>query len=93
MGDYKHVMAVNLRAPFLLGRELGPPMAPGVESDRQHLKHRQPTGGLADSSVHLVAKAGLVALTRNSPATSDPRRYGQGHHAEGDPHPDGRRYL
>ena len=27
MGDYEHVMGVNLRAPFLLGRELGPRMA------------------------------------------------------------------
>ena len=27
MGDYDHLMAVNLRAPFLLAREMGPSMA------------------------------------------------------------------
>ena len=53
MDDYEHVMAVNLRAPFLLGRELGPPMAArgwGRIVNVSSIGAR--TGGLADSSVY-----------------------------------------
>ncbi len=66
MGDYEQVMAVNLRAPFLLGRELGPLMAArgwGRIVNISSIGAR--TGGLADSSVYSAAKAGLIAFTKN----------------------------
>ena len=74
MGDYEHVMAVNLRAPFLLGRELGPPMAArgwGRIVNISSIGAR--TGGLADSSVYSAAKAGLVAFTKNFARNLGPR--------------------
>ena len=74
MDDYEHVMAVNLRAPFLLGRELGPPMAArgwGRIVNISSIGAR--TGGLADSSVYSAAKAGLVAFTKNFARNLGPR--------------------
>ena len=66
MDDYEHVMAVNLRAPFLLSRELGPAMVGrgwGRIVNISSIGAR--TGGLADSAVYSAAKAGLVAFTKN----------------------------
>ena len=74
MDDYEHVMAVNLRAPFLLGRELGPPMAArgwGRIVNISSIGAR--TGGLADSSVYSAAKAGLIAFTKNFARNLGPR--------------------
>ena len=74
MDDYEHVMAVNLRAPFLLARELGPPMAArgwGRIVNISSIGAR--TGGLADSAVYSAAKAGLVAFTKNFARNLGPR--------------------
>lgn len=74
MGDYDRVMAVNLRAPFLLGRELGPAMAErgwGRIVNISSVGAR--TGGLADSAVYSAAKAGLIAFTKNFARNLGPR--------------------
>ena len=74
MGDYDRVMAVNLRAPFLLGRELGPAMAErgwGRIVNISSIGAR--TGGLADSAVYSAAKAGLIAFTKNFARNLGPR--------------------
>lgn len=74
MGDYDRVMAVNLRAPFLLGRELGPAMAErgwGRIVNISSIGAR--TGGLADSAVYSAAKAGLISFTKNFARNLGPR--------------------
>ena len=74
MGDYDRVMAVNLRAPFLLGRELGPAMAErgwGRIINISSIGAR--TGGLADSAVYSAAKAGLISFTKNFARNLGPR--------------------
>ena len=74
MDDYDHLMAVNLRAPFLLAREIGPVMADrgwGRIVNISSIGAR--TGGLADSAVYSAAKAGLISFTKNFARNLGPR--------------------
>jgi len=66
MDDFDRTIAVNLRAPFLLSRELVPAMASrgwgriiNISSIGARL------GGVADSAVYAATKAGLISFAKN----------------------------
>lgn len=74
MDDFDTVIAVNLRAPFLLSRELAPAMAErgwgriiNISSIGARL------GGVADSAVYAATKAGLISFAKNFARNFGPR--------------------
>jgi NAD(P)-dependent dehydrogenase (short-subunit alcohol dehydrogenase family) len=62
---WDQTMAVNLDAPFLLGRRYGPAMAARGYGRIINVASQQSFRAFANSGAYGVAKSGLVALTRS----------------------------
>jgi len=62
--DWDAVMNVNLKAPFLLARKFGPPMAQRGWGRVIHLGSILSTIGIANRAPYASSKTGLLGLTR-----------------------------
>ena len=69
---WEHVMAVNLRAPFLLTQALAP-LFPASGGAVVNISSIHATHAFPDSIAYACSKAGLVALTRNLALELAPR--------------------
>lgn len=63
--DWSRTVAVNLTAPFLLGRRFGPAMAERGFGRIVNIGSQQQHSAFGNSGVYGVAKAGLAGLTRS----------------------------
>jgi NAD(P)-dependent dehydrogenase (short-subunit alcohol dehydrogenase family) len=63
--DWERTMAVNLEAPFLLGRRFGPGMAERGFGRIMNVGSQQSFRAFGNSGAYGASKAGLVALTRS----------------------------
>ena len=63
-GDWDAVLGVNLKAPFLLARRLGPAMADRGWGRIIHLGSILSAVGIAGRTPYASSKAGLIGLTR-----------------------------
>jgi gluconate 5-dehydrogenase len=63
--DWNLCMAVNLTAPFLLGQQLGPPMAERGWGRIINVASQQSFRAFGNSGAYGASKGGLVSLTRS----------------------------
>ncbi|GIH71926.1 SDR family NAD(P)-dependent oxidoreductase [Sphaerimonospora thailandensis] len=63
--DYDRTIAVNLTAPFLLGRHFGPRMADRGWGRIINIGSQQSISAFGDSGVYGASKAGICGLTRS----------------------------
>ncbi|GAA3692761.1 glucose 1-dehydrogenase [Nonomuraea antimicrobica] len=65
LDDYEHTIAVNLTAPYLLGRHHGPKMAGRGWGRIINVGSQQSISAFGNSGVYGAAKAALAGLTRS----------------------------
>jgi NAD(P)-dependent dehydrogenase (short-subunit alcohol dehydrogenase family) len=73
IGQWDHVMAVNLTAPFLLGQQFGPEMAARGWGRIINITSQQADRAFGNSGGYGAAKGGVASLTRSQSEAWAPR--------------------